>query len=39
MREKLAVYLGLGSTRVKPWPREARKSVGAERCVFDYSAM
>lgn len=31
LREKLAVYLGLGSTQVKPWARESRKSVGAER--------
>ncbi|KAG8813404.1 hypothetical protein FRC17_001589 [Serendipita sp. 399] len=31
MYEKLEIYLGLGSNVVKPWPREARKSVGAER--------
>ncbi|KAG8806422.1 hypothetical protein FRC18_006100, partial [Serendipita sp. 400] len=31
LHEKLEIFLGLGSNVVKPWPRESRKSVGAER--------
>ncbi|CAG7854755.1 DNA polymerase IV {ECO:0000255/HAMAP-Rule:MF_01113} Short=Pol IV {ECO:0000255/HAMAP-Rule:MF_01113}; {ECO:0000255/HAMAP-Rule:MF_01113} [Serendipita indica DSM 11827] len=31
MHDKLEIYLGLGSNVVRPWPREARKSVGSER--------
>ena len=33
MHDKLAIYLGLGSNQVRPWARESRKSVGAERYV------
>ncbi|CAG8765610.1 1472_t:CDS:2, partial [Acaulospora colombiana] len=31
LQDKLEILLGLGSNVVRPWPREARKSVGAER--------
>jgi DNA polymerase kappa len=35
MRDKLYIYLGLGTNQIKPWAREARKSVGAERSVCE----